>query len=193
MQSLLDRYHFGSKKICWREPYLWTPGIYYKPISDFPKAIRISPLFYFLSSGLCPAGQQYTTNCFVDPCTVNSCPAYPNARCVSNYCGGCNAVFYDNNNELTVQQCTQGMFMYKHRAGVSRRHVKIQKMSKFCNFVTLLWNHHEKCIQISTNMPSIVAFLYSESGCISVYRRCHLILHSTVMLHRRSFLKSNIG
>ena len=27
-----------------------------------------------------------------------------------------------------------------------------QKMSKF-NFLTIIWNHHEKCIQISTNMP----------------------------------------
>ncbi|CAF1604430.1 unnamed protein product [Rotaria magnacalcarata] len=32
-------------------------------------------------------------NCFVDPCQVSRCPAYPAAKCASNYCGGCNAVW----------------------------------------------------------------------------------------------------
>ena len=34
-------------------------------------------------------------NCFVDPCQFAECPAKPTAVCKSNYCGGCNAVFYD--------------------------------------------------------------------------------------------------
>ena len=34
-------------------------------------------------------------NCFVDPCSVASCPAVPGATCISNYCGGCNAIFVD--------------------------------------------------------------------------------------------------
>ena len=28
-------------------------------------------------------------------------------------------------------------------------------MSKLWNFMTIIWNHNEKCIQISTNMPGI--------------------------------------
>nr|XP_006817093.1 PREDICTED: uncharacterized protein LOC100376421 [Saccoglossus kowalevskii] len=32
--------------------------------------------------------------CFADPCRVTECPAYPEAKCVANYCGGCNADFY---------------------------------------------------------------------------------------------------
>ena len=32
---------------------------------------------------------------------------------------------------------------------------KSSKNSKFLNLVTIIWNHHEKCIQISTNMPDI--------------------------------------
>eukprot|EP00058_Branchiostoma_floridae_P018953 XP_002604442.1 hypothetical protein BRAFLDRAFT_122288 [Branchiostoma floridae] len=33
--------------------------------------------------------------CFADPCTVATCPATPDATCVSDYCGGCNANFFD--------------------------------------------------------------------------------------------------
>eukprot|EP00058_Branchiostoma_floridae_P018952 XP_002604441.1 hypothetical protein BRAFLDRAFT_79259 [Branchiostoma floridae] len=33
--------------------------------------------------------------CFADPCTVTACPATPDATCVSDYCGGCNANFFD--------------------------------------------------------------------------------------------------
>lgn len=40
------------------------------------------------------ACSQSTVNCFVDPCSVEKCPAFPHATCVSNYCGGCNAEFY---------------------------------------------------------------------------------------------------
>ncbi|XP_072013056.1 uncharacterized protein [Amphiura filiformis] len=42
-----------------------------------------------------------------DPCSVSSCAAYPNARCRSNFCGGCNAEFYDHisGRRLTSEQC----------------------------------------------------------------------------------------
>ena len=45
-----------------------------------------------------------------------------------------------------------------HAAGECRRQVK--KLTKFVKNVKIvefhyhIWNHHEKCIQISTNMPS---------------------------------------
>ena len=46
-----------------------------------------------------------------------------------------------------------------HAAGVNRRQVKtftkVSNMPTFWNLVTIIWNHHEKCIQISTNMPGI--------------------------------------
>ncbi|XP_078588091.1 uncharacterized protein LOC144869079 [Branchiostoma floridae x Branchiostoma japonicum] len=45
---------------------------------------------------LCPPGVD-VVNCFADPCQVTKCPAYPAATCRSNYCGGCNAVFFDAN------------------------------------------------------------------------------------------------
>eukprot|EP00245_Coleochaete_scutata_P015521 TRINITY_DN6946_c0_g3_i1.p1 TRINITY_DN6946_c0_g3~~TRINITY_DN6946_c0_g3_i1.p1 ORF type:complete len:246 (+),score=34.28 TRINITY_DN6946_c0_g3_i1:135-872(+) len=35
-------------------------------------------------------------NCLVDPCQFAKCPKNSSATCVSNYCGGCNAVFYLN-------------------------------------------------------------------------------------------------
>ena len=41
-----------------------------------------------------------------------------------------------------------------HAAGVSRRQVQNYKqVSKFVG--DYIWNHHEKCNQISTNMPGI--------------------------------------
>ena len=43
-------------------------------------------------SGDCPDTEVY---CFQNPCLVESCPAYPNADCVPNYCDGCHADFYE--------------------------------------------------------------------------------------------------
>eukprot|EP00128_Syssomonas_multiformis_P003632 Colp12_sorted_trinity150504_noHs@24800 len=45
-------------------------------------------------TGMCEKGIQQVS-CFVDPCQFASCPAKKSAKCVSNYCGGCNALFYD--------------------------------------------------------------------------------------------------
>ena len=64
-----------------------------------------------------------------------------------------------------------------HAAGVSRRQVKhftkVLKMSTFWNLVTNIWNHHLKCIQISTNMPGIGL----EISEISIILRNKTILH----------------
>ncbi|XP_069107784.1 kielin/chordin-like protein [Argopecten irradians] len=43
-------------------------------------------------------------NCLVNPCSVQQCPLIPNAKCVADYCGGCNAKFFVNGNEVT-QMC----------------------------------------------------------------------------------------
>lgn len=48
----------------------------------------------------CVDGSQ-PVNCFVDPCSV--APDCPTGQCQSNYCGGCNAEFYD---ESGHQVCT---------------------------------------------------------------------------------------
>ncbi|MBC8311924.1 MAG: hypothetical protein H8E72_06430 [Candidatus Marinimicrobia bacterium] len=59
----------------------------------------------------CPCVEGYV-DCFVDPCEVTDCPAYPNAVCEADYCGGCNANFYENgdlvNNECEdIQECSE--------------------------------------------------------------------------------------
>ena len=41
----------------------------------------------------CPRDEP-RVNCFVAPCMFATCPAFPQARCVDNYCGGCFADFY---------------------------------------------------------------------------------------------------
>jgi hypothetical protein len=43
---------------------------------------------------------QYAVDCFQYPCIEASCPAYPNADCVANYCDGCYADFYNVNGQL---------------------------------------------------------------------------------------------
>ncbi|EDO40776.1 predicted protein [Nematostella vectensis] len=49
---------------------------------------------------VCPEGKPLV-QCFVAPCQYASCPAYPNAECVNDYCGGCFARFYVNRKEVT--------------------------------------------------------------------------------------------
>jgi len=44
----------------------------------------------------CPPGVR-EVNCFVDPCLNQVCPANPTAECISNYCGGCNAIWLTSN------------------------------------------------------------------------------------------------
>ncbi|XP_062609247.1 deleted in malignant brain tumors 1 protein-like [Saccostrea cucullata] len=49
---------------------------------------------------LCPDGQSFV-NCFVAPCDVSTCPAFPTAICKDDYCGGCNAVWSLNDTDVT--------------------------------------------------------------------------------------------
>ncbi|XP_078658591.1 uncharacterized protein LOC144903978 [Branchiostoma floridae x Branchiostoma belcheri] len=44
----------------------------------------------------CPPGVSQV-NCLTDPCVLATCPPYPSATCKADYCGGCNAFFYDSN------------------------------------------------------------------------------------------------
>ena len=51
----------------------------------------------------CPCIEGYV-QCFVDPCEVTDCPAFPYATCEADYCGGCNTNFYQNG-ELVNDEC----------------------------------------------------------------------------------------
>ena len=62
-------------------------------------------------------GQCSMVNCFVEPCRTASCPAYPNATCVNNYCNGCNAKFYMNGAEIN---CTSGQPVDRQVANTGR-------------------------------------------------------------------------
>ena len=53
----------------------------------------------------CPCIEGYV-ECFVNPCEMIDCLAYPNAYCIPDYCGGCNANFYLNN-ILITDQCLE--------------------------------------------------------------------------------------
>uniref|UniRef100_A0A914WLI7 Follistatin-like domain-containing protein n=1 Tax=Plectus sambesii TaxID=2011161 RepID=A0A914WLI7_9BILA len=60
-------------------------------------------------SGCCPAGQPLV-NCFVSPCmpatTQKNCPGA--AQCIEDYCGGCNAHYYDKSlNEICIKGSQQ--------------------------------------------------------------------------------------
>ena len=45
--------------------------------------------------------------CFVDPCQVTTCPTHPEARCISDYCGGCNARFFDDEGNEVTKSCSK--------------------------------------------------------------------------------------
>ena len=40
---------------------------------------------------------EFPVACFADPCSVSNCYSYPEADCVANYCGGCWADYYLDN------------------------------------------------------------------------------------------------
>ncbi|XP_066290079.1 zonadhesin-like isoform X3 [Branchiostoma lanceolatum] len=60
-----------------------------------PGAMSDSPAVDTPEPSMCPPGVRQV-RCARDPCEVVRCPAHPEAQCRANYCGGCNAVFYDN-------------------------------------------------------------------------------------------------
>ncbi len=43
--------------------------------------------------------------CFSNPCHVSSCPNSPSARCVPNFCGGCNAHYFDSDGNNVTDRC----------------------------------------------------------------------------------------
>ncbi|CAF2447340.1 unnamed protein product [Rotaria sp. Silwood2] len=46
----------------------------------------------------CPPDQP-EVQCFRNPCQGATCSAYPNATCIPNYCGGCNAEWFTTDGE----------------------------------------------------------------------------------------------
>ena len=53
--------------------------------------------------GSCPCLEGYV-ECFVDPCEATDCPAFPYITCEADYCGGCNANYYQNG-EIVNDEC----------------------------------------------------------------------------------------
>lgn len=75
-----------------------------RPISQLSKNDRRFLLSRYNCCGdscACTNGKP-PVNCFVDPCQVAGCPS---GECESNYCGGCNAEFYDANGYETCNAC----------------------------------------------------------------------------------------
>ena len=58
---------------------------------------------FFFSLGTCPPGTPQV-RCAADPCKTKTCPNNPDAKCVANYCGGCNAEFFDEDDER-IEDC----------------------------------------------------------------------------------------
>ncbi len=48
----------------------------------------------------CPPDKPLVS-CFADPCMFATCPAHPDAVCVADFCGGCNARFFIGKKEVT--------------------------------------------------------------------------------------------
>ncbi|KAJ8300356.1 hypothetical protein KUTeg_021875 [Tegillarca granosa] len=56
------------------------------------------------TTGTCENGEA-PVKCFASPCSVKKCPNFPNATCVDDYCGGCNARFYNANKQEVTDKC----------------------------------------------------------------------------------------
>ena len=59
-------------------------------------------LLHIQYTGSCPDGS-YPVNCLINPCQYATCPAVEGATCVADYCGGCNARWLLNGQEVTSQ------------------------------------------------------------------------------------------
>ena len=46
---------------------------------------------------------QQPVSCFVDPCTVSNCSSNDSAECAANYCGGCYADYYQDDQLITCE------------------------------------------------------------------------------------------
>lgn len=66
-------------------------------------------LILFPTGPTCPPGMP-RVDCFVDPCLLNfgKCPAHPDATCTADYCGGCNARFFDAEGNEVTDTCACG-------------------------------------------------------------------------------------
>lgn len=53
----------------------------------------------------CPPGVPQAA-CAADPCSITQCPAFTNAICVPDFCGGCNARFFLGNGKEVTDQCS---------------------------------------------------------------------------------------
>ncbi|KAL6066238.1 Bowman-Birk type wound-induced proteinase inhibitor WIP1 [Balamuthia mandrillaris] len=57
--------------------------------------------------GLCPDGSA-PVNCLVDPCSLpppSDCPEAAEAKCVANYCGGCNRDYFIDGKQVCASSC----------------------------------------------------------------------------------------
>ena len=63
--------------------------------------LKIVRFVHYTGSPTCPPDLT-PVNCVVDPCMFATCPAHPGATCIADYCGACNARFFDaTGNEVT--------------------------------------------------------------------------------------------
>ena len=46
---------------------------------------------------------QHPVSCFVEPCTVSNCSSNDSAECAANYCGGCYADYYQDDQLITCE------------------------------------------------------------------------------------------
>ena len=86
----------------------------------------------------CPPGVDLV-NCFVDPCLLATCPAHPTAVCVANFCGGCNAEFFDALGNDVTNSCDNGNEFFYLTAVVQWNIY----LFFYCIYVIIeYWRHH---------------------------------------------------
>ncbi|XP_041485759.1 kielin/chordin-like protein [Lytechinus variegatus] len=98
-----------------QEPLLIPDGCFHEKRSPDDCCPSVVVCHDDLSS--CPAGTP-AASCFSDPCLDATCYTHPNAICHANFCGGCNAIFYDDQNTGPIQCRRQADSPYRvHQYG----------------------------------------------------------------------------
>ena len=135
---------------------------------------------------------EYPISCFADPCEVaDECQLNNPVECVSNYCGGCNADFYDLNGNLVdcyngpIQECNDltGIFF-----GWCDMYMCVCFVDGYCN-------HISGCGWVVDGVDYIDAFYNSieecELDCDSSDLTCNQIEEEYELLHVGDYVTCN--
>ena len=102
---------------------------------------------------------QMPVDCFADPCLVSECSSYPDAECVANYCGGCWADYYLNDDLIYCDSSTDCFDLTGIDFGLCDMVLGIGWVNDSCVYVS-------GCDFVANSVDYTDAFFNSMDDCI---------------------------